>query len=137
MRRVVLDANVLVSYFIDRNPAQGDAEDELLRKAEAGDIVAIVPQFVVFEVSYVLQSLYGITGEPLGAVIHDIVNFPGVKIVDECPWNRVLKMWPNPLRSLADAAIVALVTTNGYDAVATFDQNLGKRLKELGAATYW
>jgi hypothetical protein len=40
-------------------------------------------------------------------VIRDVVTFPGVLTVDDCPWNRVMEVWPNPLSSLADAAIVA------------------------------
>jgi len=32
----------------------------------------------------------------------------------------------------ADASIAALATANRYDAIATFDQKLRKRLKDLG-----
>ena len=33
MRTVVVDANVLVSFFVDRNAKQRDAADELLQRA--------------------------------------------------------------------------------------------------------
>ena len=137
MRSVVLDANVLVSYFVDRIEKQGDAAEELLQKAEGGEIAAIVPQFVVFEVSYVLQSQYAIAGERLASIIRDVVTFPGVQIVDDCPWKRVMEAWPNPLTSLADAAIVAVARTNRYDSVATFDRKLANRLEAFGLAAYW
>jgi hypothetical protein len=42
-RRVVIDANVLVSFFVDRIEKQRDAADELLQKAEDGEIAAIPP----------------------------------------------------------------------------------------------
>jgi hypothetical protein len=48
----------------------------MLHDAEDGEIVVILPQFVVFEVIYVLQSLYGVTGERLAAMIRDL-SFPG------------------------------------------------------------
>lgn len=64
MRSVVVDANVLVSFFVDRHEKQRDAADALLQKAEEGEIVAIIPQFVLFEVTYVLQSQYGFNGVP-------------------------------------------------------------------------
>lgn len=140
MRSVVIDANVLVSFFVDRIEKQRDAADELLQKAEEGEIAAIVPQFVVFETMYVLQSQYAITGDRLASVIRDVIAFPGVQIVNDCPWKRVLEVWPNPFYSLADAAIVAVATTNRYDAVATFDRKLAKRLKDFAVAavaTYW
>lgn len=137
MRSVVVDANVLVSFFVDRIASQRDAADELLQKAEGGEIAAIVPQFVVFETTYVLQSQYAITGERLASIIRDVVTFPGVQVVDDCPWKRVLEVWPSPLSSLADAAIVALATANRYDAVATFDRKLANRLGALGVTPYW
>jgi len=48
-----------------------------------------------------------------------------------------LRAWPSPLPGLADASIVAVATTHRYDAIATFDQKLGKRAKDLGVASYW
>ncbi|HJQ38220.1 MAG TPA: PIN domain-containing protein [Thermoanaerobaculia bacterium] len=137
MRRVVVDANVLVSFFVKRNAQQSDAAEELLQQAEEGWIIAIVPQFVVFETTYVLQSHYEITGERLAGVIQAVVMFPGVLVIDDCPWKRVFDLWPGPLASLADAAILATAMTNRYDAIATFDQKLTKRARELGVAAYW
>jgi rRNA-processing protein FCF1 len=32
---------------------------------------------------------------------------------------------------------VAVAATNRYDAVATFDKKLAKRLKDAGIRTYW
>ena len=90
---------------------------------------AIVPQFVVFETVYVLQSTYRISGDELAPMIRDLVALPGVLFIDDCPWKRVLDLWPSPFRSIADAAIVAIAANNRYDAVATFDQKLAKRLK--------
>jgi predicted nucleic acid-binding protein len=137
VQSVVIDANVFVSYFTARNDSQLAAAKALLQQAEDGDLVAIVPQFVVFEVTYVLQGLYAITGERLTAMIRDVVTFPGVRIIDDCPWKRVLEVWPDPLPSLADAAIAAVAAANRYEAVATFDRKLSNRLEAYGLAAYW
>jgi predicted nucleic acid-binding protein len=137
VRSVVVDANVIVSFFVDRHPKQRDAADALLHAAEEGEIAAIIPQFVVFEVAYVLQSLYAYTGDRLAALIRDMIAFPGVQIIGDCPWSRVLQVWPDPLAGLADAAIVAVAMTNRYDAVATFDRKLANRLESFGLTAYW
>jgi predicted nucleic acid-binding protein len=126
-----------LSCFVDRHEKQRDAADALLQKAEEGEIAAIIPQFVVFEVTYVLQSQYGYTGERLAELIRDLVVFPGVQLIDDCPWKRVLEVWPDAMTSLADAAIVAVARTNRYDAVATFDRKLVNRLERFGVAAYW
>jgi predicted nucleic acid-binding protein len=137
VRSVVIDANVLVSYFTARNDTQLAAARALLQNAEDGDVVAIVPQFVIFEVTYVLQGLYSITGERLTGMIRDVISFPGLRVIDDCPWKRVLEVWPDSLPSLADAAIAAVAAANRYDAVATFDRKLARRVQALGVSSYW
>jgi predicted nucleic acid-binding protein len=134
---VVIDANVLVSFFVDRNEAQREAAKALLLEAVDGEIEAIIPQFVVFEISYVFQTMYRATGERLATLIRDVITLPGARVIDECPWKQILDVWPDPLASLADAAILALAVTNRYDAVATFDKRLARRVKDAGIRTYW
>ena len=137
MQRVIVDANVFVSYLTGRHAKQYEAARALLQEGEDGNVVAVIPQFVVFEVTYVLQSGYAVTGERLATMIRDLLAFPGVETIDDCPWKRVFEVWPNPLGDLADAAIVAIAVANRYDAVATFDRKLARRLKDLGVPAYW
>src|SRR5689334_7211337 len=96
MRRVVVDANVFVSFFIDRNAAQHAAARAVIQAAEDGEIVAVVPQAVVFEVAYVVQSQYNVTGDRLAIVIKAVTSFPGTQLVDECSWNAYSKSGPIP-----------------------------------------
>lgn len=137
MRRVVVDANVLLSFIVDRDEKQRAIVKALLLQAEEGELVAIVPQFVVFEVVYVLQSTYRIPGDELKPMIRDLMGLPGVLLIDECPWKRVMDLWPSPLPSIADSALAAIAASNRYDAVATFDRKLAKRLPDFGVAAYW
>jgi predicted nucleic acid-binding protein len=137
VRRIAVDANVFVSYLTGRHEKQYDAARALLQEAEDGNLVAILPQFVVFEVTYVLQSLYNVSGDRLASMVRALVSFPGVQIVDDCPWKRVLDVWPGPLPDLADAAIIVVATTNRYDAVATFDRKFANKLQTFGLAAYF
>ena len=137
MRRVIVDANVFVSYLTGRNEKQYETARALLQEAEDGNLVAIVPQFVVFEVTYVLQSGYAVAGERLATMIRDLLAFPGVETIDDCPWKRVFEIWQNALADLADAAIVAVAVAKRYDAVATFDRKFANRLDDFGVAAYW
>ena len=137
MRRVIVDANVFLSVIVHRNEKQREAAKALLAKAEDGDLVAVLPQFVVFEVAYVLQSAYDLRDEPLATLIRDLIALPGVQITDECPWRRVFDVWPRPLPSLADASIVAAALANGYESVATFDRKLANRLASFRLTAYW
>jgi predicted nucleic acid-binding protein len=137
VRSVVADANVFVSFFVERNKAQQEAALALLGNAEEGRIAGVIPQSVVFEIVYVLQSQYGLISRQAAAVVDAVTKFPGMKIVDDCPWKRVLELCPDPLSGLTDAAIVALATTNRYDAVATFDRKLANKLDAFGLESYF
>jgi predicted nucleic acid-binding protein len=137
MQRVIVDANVFVSYLTGRHDKQFETARILMQEAEDGNLVAIVPQFVIFEVTYVLQSGYGVTGERLAAIIRDLLAFPGLETIDDCPWKRVFEIWKNPLADLADAAITAIAVAKRYDAVATFDRKFANRLESFGLAAYF
>jgi predicted nucleic acid-binding protein len=137
VQRVVVDANVFVSLLTGRNEKQHESARALLQEAEDGNLVAVLPQFVGFEVTYILQSLYGIAGERLASMVRDLVSFPGLQTIDDCPWRHIFEIWPDPLPGLADASIVAVATTNRYEAVATFDRKLASRLESFGLAAYW
>jgi predicted nucleic acid-binding protein len=137
VRSVVVDANVFVSLLTGRNEKQRDLAAALLQEAEDGEVEIILPQFVVFEVTYVLQSLYGVAGARLASLIQDLLAFPGVHVTDDCPWDRIFELWPGPLSGLADASIVALALASRHDAIATFDQKLGRRAGALGIVPYW
>jgi predicted nucleic acid-binding protein len=137
VRRVAVDANVFVSFFIDRNAARHAAARALMQSAEDGEIVAVVPQSVVFEVAYVVQSQYGPTADRLATVVRALTTFPGAQLVDECSWKRVLDIWPDPLSGLADAVIVAVAVATRCDGVATFDRKLANKLARFGIAAYF
>lgn len=136
-RQVLVDANVFVSFLIERNETQRAAAKALIDSAGDGEIEAYVTQFAVFEVSYVLQSFYGMPGPRVAALLRDMVALPGVTAIDDCPWKKVFEYWPERLTSMADAATVAIAIANRYDAVATFDQKMIKRMQSAGVESYW
>ena len=84
-----------------------------------------------------LQSSYGIPAVEVVMLVRDMVGLPGLIVTDDCPWKKVFELWPERLSGLADAATVAVAIAHGYDAVATFDQKMVKRMTALGVDSYW
>jgi len=137
MTQVLVDANVFISFLIERNESQRAAAKALIDSAGDGKIEAFVTQFAVFEVTYVLQSFYGMPIPEVAALVRDMVALPGVTAIDDCPWRKVFEYWPDRLPGLADAATVAVAIANRYGAVATFDQKMIKRMRSLDVESYW
>jgi predicted nucleic acid-binding protein len=134
---VLIDANVFVSFLVERNESQRAAAKALIDAAGDGEVEAFVTQFAVFEVTYVLQSFYGMPTPRVAMLIGDLIALPGVTPVDDCPWKRVFDLWPEHLPGLADATSVAVAIANRYDVIATFDQKMLKRMQAVGVKSYW
>ncbi|HVE72494.1 MAG TPA: PIN domain-containing protein [Thermoanaerobaculia bacterium] len=137
MPHVVVDTNVFISLLTDRNEEQRARAKELLLRAEAGETVAVLPQFVLFEIAHVLRNLYAIPPNTAASLIGDAMALPGIVLLTEYPWEQILGLWSARISSIADAGIVAIALTNRYDAVATFDQKLIRQMTNLGVASYW
>lgn len=84
-----------------------------------------------------VMGSYPLPGADVAKVVKDAMAMPGILLTDDCPWTQVFEYWPDPLRSISDAAIVALAVANRYDYVATFDLKLARRMQTLGVASYW
>jgi predicted nucleic acid-binding protein len=136
-RQIVVDANVFVSFLVERNEKQRSAAKALLESAADGEIVAVVTQFAVFEVTYVLQSFYGIPTSEVATLVRELIALPGLAVIDDCPWKKVFEYWPERLQGMADAATVAVAVANRYGAIATFDQKMVKRMRSMGVESYW
>lgn len=108
----------------------------MIDSAGDGEIVNVVTQFAIFEVSYVLRSFYGMDVGEVATLVRDMIALPGVQVVDDCPWKKVLEYWPARLPGLADAATVTVALTNRC-AKATFDQKMVKRMRSLNVQSYW
>jgi rRNA-processing protein FCF1 len=62
---------------------------------------------------------------------------PGVASVSTISWRLVLERWPQIIPSFGDAVLAAVASESSYDAVATFDGGLRKKLVRQGCASYW
>lgn len=134
---VIVDANVFLSFLVDRNEKQRASAKVLLERAGEGKIVAAVPQFVIFEVTYVLQSFYGVPLDKVATIVRDLLAVPGVTSIDDCPWPTVFELWPAKIEGMADAAIIAVALAHRTASVATFDRKMIRRMRNLGVESYW
>ena len=134
---VVVDTNVFISFLTDRNEEQRARAKELLLRAEAGELVVVLPQFIVFEIAHVLRNLYRVAPDSAVSLIGDAMALPGVVLITEYPWLQIFDLWSDRIPSIADAGIVAIALTNHYDSIATFDQKLIKQMRNLGLRSYW
>lgn len=135
MSTTIVDTNVLVSHATDRNLEQQRVSEELFRTAFEGDVELFIPDFVFFEVSYVLTNLYEFPERDVSEYLQSVSAQLGVMTAVACDWARTLDLWPKPFGKLPDAAIAAIAVRD-RSAVATFDKSMAKGLKKIGVSIW-
>ncbi len=136
MNRIVIDTNVIISFLTDRNLDQQKLAADLFEGASAGKHQLVLHQIVAIEVVYVLHNLYHRSMAEVAATIRDLIELPGVVVIDKMPWGDLFDLWPQEIESYADAALVAVTRSGNYEYIATFDRKLCNRLKTLRTVPY-
>jgi predicted nucleic acid-binding protein len=136
LRQVVIDTNALLSTVLLRDEEQRAATQRLLDHAGNGELVIVLPQFVVFQAIYVLRSFYKLPPLTIRVMLREAMTLPAVTLTNDCPWPQFFEHWSDIRPEPVDAAILALAIANRY-TLATFDHKLSKRARTFGVSPYW
>lgn len=134
--RVVIDTNVFLSAVTDRNLRQREHAEALFRAAARGEIEIAIPQSILFEMTYVLSSVYGRDAATIRTMLRDLVALPGVEIIDQLSFASWMELWERHFPDPADAAVTVVALERG-SKVATFDRRFARRLKAAGVSGWW
>jgi predicted nucleic acid-binding protein len=117
-----LDANVLIRHLTGDPPAQARrATAYLARTSEL-----FLPDLIVAEVVYVLESFYEIERQRVAELARAILGFPAIVVVDEPLLLRALEVYEVDRLDFADAYLVASAEATGVGTVASFDRELDR-----------
>lgn len=137
MRRVGVDANVVISFITDRDLKQQARAAELFGAATADECLVVLHQAVITEVVYVLCNQYEEKPHVVCAVMRDLSALPGVVTADEIEWETVWSSWPGRFQDFGDACLTAAARADTFDVLATFDVAFAKKARRQGVAMYW
>jgi len=130
--RYVIDTNALISFVTDRNLEQQHKIAPLFEAAAHVKAVIYCHQHVLTEFVYVLDKIYHIPKDQIGRMIKDLIEMPGIEVVQEVDFNAILSWWPDPIPDFGDALIAAVGKARSGSVVVTFDQKFAARLEALG-----
>ena len=137
MRQILVDTNVLLSFLTDRNKSQQEQAAALFRGAADREHTLILHSITLIEMVHVFIHVYEVTPVDVADSLSRLLEMPGVVTETEITWSLVLESWPQVIPSFGDAILAAVALQGHYDAVATFDGPLRKKLARQGSVSYW
>ena len=93
-------------------------------------------QHVLTEFIFVLDRIYHVPKNEIGVMIKDLIEMPGIEIVQEVDFNTIFSWWPDPFPDFGDALIAAVGKTISGSLVVTFDRKFAANLKTLGISIW-
>lgn len=118
--RAVLDTNVLLRHLTANPPEQGEKATAFLARAER----LLLPDLVVAELIYALESVHRLTRERVAELVRAAIAFPPVVVVDETLLLRALELYEREKLDFVTAYLAASAERSGLGAVASFYRHL-------------
>lgn len=130
MKTSVVDTNVFLRYILEDDELLALKAERLFKKAQSGEISILVPQIVIFEIVFVLKTVYKKPKEEIIKVLKSLLHFSYIDIEDKNKFLLAVNIFKNSAVSFPDAFILATIKQHG-DKLITFDKKLSNMAKSL------
>jgi predicted nucleic acid-binding protein len=120
--KAFVDSNILVRHLSGEPSDQAARVTAFLRDAEQ----LLLVDLVVAEVVYVLESVYQVERERVSELMHAVLGFPAIAVVDAPLLLRALELYEVHRLHFADAYLSACAEASGLGVVASFDRAIDR-----------
>ena len=117
-----LDTNVLVRHLTRDPPEQAERATRFIRESEH----LLLPDLIVAEVVYVLESFYNFSRAKIASGLASIISERSISVIDVQLLLRSLEVYETHRLGFADAYLIALAEATGVGAVASFDRGISR-----------
>lgn len=125
MKAGVLDANVLLRFFLQDNPKQSAAAIALLKKADADEVELYLLDAIVAEVTFVMDKVYRRNRIQIADALLDLVQNSGITLQSPTVLTDALLRYRMHAIDFPDALVAAMAASREIPAVS-FDKDLDR-----------
>ena len=115
----------------DRNPDQQEKIAYLFEQAAQIKLFLVVHQHTLTEFIFVMEKVYSIPKKEISHMVSDLIDMPGIEVVNDIDFSIVLSWWPDHISDFGDAVIASICKNIKGSIVVTFDRKFMDRLKSL------
>jgi predicted nucleic acid-binding protein len=126
-KSLVIDANIILRAILNDIPEQALKVHALLRKAEMGAMVLLIPEPVISDVIYVVSRMKIPKGE-IASALRAWLSLPGVAPlgIDITVVHTSLDLFVDKNINWSDSLIVARMFEWNYTDICTFDRHFDR-----------
>jgi predicted nucleic acid-binding protein len=117
-----VDTNVLVRHLTGDPPELAVRATRFLAAADE----LLLPDLVLAEVAYVLESFYEAPRPLVATSLRAILAFPAIGVVDPDLLQRAVEVYDVERLDFANAYLVASAERTGVGAIASFDRSIDR-----------
>jgi predicted nucleic acid-binding protein len=117
-----VDANILLRHLTGDPPDQAERATRYLRAADE----LLLPDLILAEVAYVLESFYGTPRAQVAATLRAVLAFPAIRVIDADLLQRAIEVYDVLRLDFADAYLVANAERTGIAVIASFERGIDR-----------
>lgn len=117
-----VDTNILIRHLTGDPPDMARKATAFLAQADE----LLLPDVIVAETVYVLESFYEVPIEEVARLVRSVVAFDPIRVLDPALLLRSLEVYETHRIDYAEAYLVASAEATGVDDIASFDRTIDR-----------
>jgi predicted nucleic acid-binding protein len=121
-----LDANVIIRFLLTDHPQQSPRCQDLMARIQGGEEVVSLPEVVVSDVVWTLQSFYRWPSDRICRFMEELLFLDGVKMRRKALVLQALRLFANLRIDFSDALIAAEMLQSGQEEIYSYDRDFDR-----------
>ena len=122
----LLDTNVLIRFLTHNKDTKYKKLYTFFESLELGEMRVELKLIVLFQVIFVLQSVYRVPKEQIVAGLTDLLKYKGITIKEKKIVQRALELWREENVEIVDCYLVACLEKDAQNILYSYDRDFDK-----------